>query len=204
MLYHGTHTSLYKSLPPNVIPILEDAILKTRVRLYGAAEEVFTTELSPYSHMPIVALEHAELSLHRYKFFRVLEALDKVPEDAFTNSEEDRQVQQLFAIFRAVVRIQTEAIFGPTMDELKNLQRAWATKSIDDYSDIEVSLAITYTPLTLKHPSRSRVSGNTASPAAISHTLQVLSQKTLSFSQYPIHQLHLLPFGKVSQIFVFL
>ena len=139
MLYHGTHTSLYKSLPPDVIPILEDAILKTRVRLYEVAEEVFSNELSAYCHIPIVALEHAELSLHRYKFFRVLEVLDKVPEDAFTNSEEDRQVQQLFAIFRATVRVQTEAIYGPAMKELKNLQRAWATKSVDDYTDIEVS-----------------------------------------------------------------
>jgi hypothetical protein len=139
MLYHGTHTSLYKSLPSTVIPILEDAVLKTKVRLYEVAEKVFTTELSAYSHIPIVALEHAELSLHRYKFFRVLEVLDKVPADAFTNSEEDRQVQQLFAIFRATVRIQTEAIYGPALEELKNLQRAWATKSVDDYTDIEVS-----------------------------------------------------------------
>jgi hypothetical protein len=139
MLYHGTHTSLYKSVPPAAIIILEDAILKTRVRLYEVAEKVFTTELSAYSHVPIVALEHAELSLHRYMFPRMIEVLDKVPEDAFTNSEEDRQVQQLFAIFRATARIQTEATYGPAMEELKNLQRAWATKSVDDYTDIEVS-----------------------------------------------------------------
>jgi len=140
MLYHGTHTSLYKTLPSAVIPILEDAILKTRVRLYGVAEEIFSNKLSAYSHIPIVALEHAELLLHDFKCSRVLEVLDKVPENAFTSNEEDCQVRQLFAIFRATMRTQTEGIYGPAMEELRNLQRAWASKSIDDYSDIEVSL----------------------------------------------------------------
>jgi hypothetical protein len=139
MLYHGTHTSLYKSLPSAVIPILEDAILKTRVRLYEVAEEVFKNELSAYGYIPIVALEHAELLLQGFKCIRVLEVLDRVPENAFTNSEEDRQVRQLFAIFRATMRVQTEGIYGPAMEELRNLQRAWATKPVDDYTDIEVS-----------------------------------------------------------------
>jgi hypothetical protein len=192
MLYHGTHTSLYKSLPLDVIPILEDAILKTRVRLYEVAEKVFTTELSAYSHIPIVALEHAELSLHRYKFFRVLEVLDKVPEDAFVDSEEDRQVRQLFAIIRATVRIQTEVTYDPAMEELKNLQRAWATKSVGDYTDIEVSNLWAYAAFMLKYPSRSKVSENTFSPAPLSHALQALLQTILSISQYQIHQMHLL------------
>ncbi len=132
MLYHGTHTSLYKSLPTYVIPNLEDAILKKRLRLYEAAEKFFATELSAFSHIPIVALEHAELLLHRYKIFRIPEVLDKVPEDVFSISEEDQQVQQLFAIFRATVRIQTEAIYEPAVQELRNLQQTWATKSVDN------------------------------------------------------------------------
>src|ERR1700735_3926816 len=80
MLYHGTHTSLYKSLPSVMIPVLEDAILLTRLRLYDAAEQIFNHELSSYSHVPVVAIEHAEALLHRYKCFRILEVLDKVPE----------------------------------------------------------------------------------------------------------------------------
>lgn len=139
MLYHGAHTSLYKSLPPAVIPILEDAILKSKAMLYAAAEEIFNNELSTYSHIPIVALEHAEVLLHSHKFLHILEVLDKVPKSAFANNEEDRQVQQWIAIFRAVVRVVTEGISQPAMTELKSLQRAWAKKSVDEFSDIEVN-----------------------------------------------------------------
>jgi hypothetical protein len=138
MIYHGAHTSLYKSLPPALIPILEDAILKSKVMLYVAAEEIFNNELSAYSHIPIIALEHAELLIHSYKFLSILEVLNKVPESAFTDNEEDRQVRQWIAMIRAVVKVVTEANSEPAMTELKNLQRAWATKPVNQFSDIEV------------------------------------------------------------------
>jgi hypothetical protein len=140
MLYHGTHTSLYKSLPSVVIPVLEDAILLTRLRLYDAAEQIFNHELSSYSHVPVVAIEHAEALLHRYKCFRILEVLDKVLEVLTTNDEEDRDVQRLIAIFRGVVKIQTEGIYEPALEEALRLQRDWASKSVDAYTDIQVSM----------------------------------------------------------------
>ena len=63
MIYHGTITSLYGTLPSTVILVLEDTILKTKLRLYKAAEEIFDYELSAYYQVPIVAIERSELYL---------------------------------------------------------------------------------------------------------------------------------------------
>jgi hypothetical protein len=138
MLYHGTHTSLYKSLPPVIIPVLEDAILKTRLRLYKYAEDIFNCELSAYSHIPIVAIEHAELLLHQYKCREVLEVLGRVPEVLSPGNEEDRDVQRLIAIFRGIMKIKTEAVFEPAWEEVKKMKQEWSSKSVDEYTDIQV------------------------------------------------------------------
>lgn len=138
MLYVGTHTSLYKTLPSEVIPILEDAILKSRLRLYDAAEHVFNHDLLPYSHLPIVAIEHAETLLHRYKCYRILEVLDKIPTSKLKD-DGDRDVERLIAIFRGVVKIQTEAAYETALAEVKRLQRDWASKPVNEYTDIQVS-----------------------------------------------------------------
>jgi hypothetical protein len=140
MLYLGTHTSLYKSLPPVVIPVLEDAILKTRLRLYKNAEDVFNCELSAYSHIPIVAIEHAELLLHQYKCLEVLEVLGRVPEVLSPGNKEDRDVQRLIAIFCAIMKFKTEAIYEPAWEQLKKMKQDWSSKSVDEYTDIQVSM----------------------------------------------------------------
>jgi hypothetical protein len=132
----------FARLPSAVIPVLENAILKTRVRLYEAAEEVFNNELSAYSHVPIVAIEHAELLLHRLKCLRVLEVLDRVTAVSFTDNEEDRNVQRLIAIFRGAMKIKTEAIYEPALEELRRLQRDWASTPVDKYTDIQISTKI--------------------------------------------------------------
>ena len=142
MLYHGTHTSLYKSLPSVIIPVLENAILKTRLRLYKDAEEIFNHELSAYNHIPIVAIEHAELLLHQFKCLEVLKVLDRVPEVLSADNEEDRDVQQLIVIFRGVMKIQTEAIYEPALEEVMKMKQEWASKSVDEYTDIQVSMVI--------------------------------------------------------------
>ncbi|CZR67371.1 uncharacterized protein PAC_17270 [Phialocephala subalpina] len=137
MLYCGTHTSLYKTLSPEAVLILEDAILKSRLRLYDAAEQVFDNQLSLYSHIPIVAIEHAETLLHRYKCFRILEVLAKVPKIVSLN-EEEHDVQRLIALFLGVVRLQTEGVYKPALDEVERVQRDWASKPVDEYNDIQV------------------------------------------------------------------
>lgn len=138
MLYCGTHTSLYKSLPPEAVPILEDAILKSRLRLYDAAELVFEHELSSYSHVPIVAIEHAETLLHRYKCFRILDVLAKVHGRQFSVDEEHDDVNRLIALFIGVVKTQTEAIYEPALEEVARIQRDWVSKPVDEYTDIQV------------------------------------------------------------------
>ena len=142
MLHLGTHTSLYKALPSVLIPVLEDAILMTRLRLYKNAEDIFNHELSPYSHIPVVAIEHAELLLHQYKCVKILEVLGRVPAPSLPDSEEGRDIQQLIALYRAIIRIQTEAVYEPALEELKRLRQAWAGKSVDEYTDIQVSFEI--------------------------------------------------------------
>ena len=142
MLYHGTHTSLYRNLPSVVIPILEDAILKTRLKLYNKAEEIFNHELSAYSHVPIVAIEHAELLLHQYKCREILEVLDRVPEALHSENEGERDVQQLIAIFRGAVKTQTEASYEPALEQVLKMRSKWGSKPVDEYTDIQVSLCV--------------------------------------------------------------
>jgi hypothetical protein len=140
MLYHGTHTSLYKTLPSSVIPVLEDAILKTKLKFFKAAEEIFNHDLSAYHEVPIIAIERGELYLQQFKFLQALEALDRVPDPLPTASEEDRDIQQLITIFCAVMKIKTEAVYEPAVDAVQKILREWASKSVDEYTDIQVSM----------------------------------------------------------------
>jgi hypothetical protein len=140
MLYCGTHTSLYKSLPSNVIPILENAILKSRARLYDAAEHIFHQELSEYCRVPVVAIEHAETLLHRYKNYRILEVLGKVPVRELSRVEEESDVHRLIALTTGLTKMLTEGIYEPALEEVVRLQNDWASKSVDQYTDIQVSM----------------------------------------------------------------
>jgi hypothetical protein len=140
MLYCGTHTSLYKSLPSDAVPILEDAILKSRLRLYDAAERVFDNELSSYSHVPIVAIEHAETLLHRYKYFRILDVLAKVAVSESSRDDDQDDVARLIALFVGVVKLQTEGVYEPALEEVLRLQHDWSNKPVDEYTDIQVNM----------------------------------------------------------------
>lgn len=138
MLYCGTLTSLYKSLPPDAIPILEDAILKSRLRLYDAAEHVFVNRLSSYSHMPIVAIEHAETLLQRYKCFQVLAVLSKVPVGQSERAKDEDDVQRLISLFIGVIKTLTDGTIEPALETILRLQRDWISKPVDEYTDVQV------------------------------------------------------------------
>lgn len=138
MLYHGTITSLYETLPSTIIPVLEDAILKTRLRLYKAAEEIFNLGLSAYYQVPIVAFERSELYLSQFKFLQALQALDTVPDPLPKANEKDHDVQRLIMISRGIFKIKTEGVYEPALDAVQEIQREWRSKSVDDYTDIQV------------------------------------------------------------------
>lgn len=102
----------------------------------------------------IVAIEHAELLLHQFKCLEVLEVLDKVPEVLSASNEDDRDVQQLIAIFRGVMKIKTEGIYEPALEDVKNMKREWASKSVDEYTDIQVSMGIIHESSEAPHRNR--------------------------------------------------
>jgi hypothetical protein len=139
MLYCGTHTSLYKSLPSEAIPILEDAILKSRARLYDAAEHIFDNELSSYSHVPVIAIEHSETLLHRFKNYRILEVLAKVPPGQPSGGEDQDDVRRLIALTVGVTKMNTEGMYEPALEQVVRIQRDWLSKPVDVYTDIQVS-----------------------------------------------------------------
>jgi hypothetical protein len=142
MLYCGTHTSLYASLPSEAIPILEEAILKSRARLYDAAENIFDNELSSYSHLPVVAIEHSETLLHRYKNYRILEVLAKVPAGQSSGAEDSDDVHRLIDLTIAVIRLLTEGTYEPVLEQVVRIQRDWVSKPVDEYTDIQVSMEV--------------------------------------------------------------
>lgn len=138
MLYCGTHTSLYKSLPSEVVPVLEDAILKSRLRQYDAAEHVFDNKLSSYSHVPVVAIEHAETLLHRYRLFRMLAVLGNVQIGQSSGGEEQEDVRRLITLTVELVKMLTEGKYETMLEEVERLQRCWGSKPVDEYTDIQV------------------------------------------------------------------
>jgi hypothetical protein len=140
MLYCGTHTSLYHTLPSYAVPVLEDAILKSRARLYDAAEQVFNNELSEYSHVPVVAIEHAETLLHRYKNYRILDVLAAVPVGQRSGVEGYDDVHRLMALTVGIAKMLTEGMDEPAMVEVVRLQRDWVSKPVDEYTDIQVTM----------------------------------------------------------------
>jgi hypothetical protein len=161
MLYSGTLTSLYKSLPPEAVHILEDAIRKSRLRLYDAAEHVFDNELSLYSHLPVVAFEHAETLLHRYKCFRILDVLAKIHTEQTSNDGDQNDMQRLTSLFMGVVKMLTEGNHEPVLEQIHRLRRDWALKPVDEYSDIQVRASCWRLRVSANRSFRSNASENT-------------------------------------------
>lgn len=176
MLYSGTLTSLYKSLPPEAVPILEDAILKSRLRLYDAAEHIFDNELSSYSHVPVVAFEHAETLLHRYKCFRILAVLAKVHAEQTSDAGDQNDMQRLISLFVGVVKTLTEGNYEHALEQIVRLRRDWALKPVDEYSDIQVRASSWRLKKSANHSFRSNALENTVLLAYFSGPIPTSSQ----------------------------
>lgn len=139
MLYHGTLTSLYATLPSSIIPVLENAILKTKLKFYKAAEEIFDHELSAYHQVPIVAIERSELYLSQFKCLQGLQALDAIQEDLLQKeNERDADVHRLITISRGVFKIKTNGDHTIALEAAKKIHEDWKSKAVEDYTDIQV------------------------------------------------------------------
>ncbi|KAK2593625.1 hypothetical protein QQS21_008673 [Conoideocrella luteorostrata] len=144
MIYHGTLTSLYGTLPSPMIPVLEDAILKTKLKFYKAAEEAFNCQLSSYNQVPIVAIERSELYLSQFKCLQGLQALDAVRTPISEANERDYDVQRLITISRSIFKIKTEGDTKTALKAAKKIQKDWKAKAVGDYTDIQVECVRKY------------------------------------------------------------
>lgn len=137
-MYYGTITSLYGALPADVVLLLEDAILKTKVGVYQAAEELFENDLSEYHLVPIVALERSELYLSQFKCLRALNALNMVPNPLRQKNDEQQDLQLLMEMSRGALEIKTEGVISSAQKAMREIQTRWATKPVEDYTDVQV------------------------------------------------------------------
>lgn len=137
-MYHGTITSLYGALPRGIVCLLEDAILKTKVGLYQAAEEIFDNGLSAYYKVPIVALERSELYLSQFKCLKALNALNMVSDPLPQENDDEQDIQLLIEMSRGALQIKTKGVYLPAQNAIREIRRKWATKPVNDYTDVQV------------------------------------------------------------------
>ncbi|RAO67661.1 uncharacterized protein BHQ10_003673 [Talaromyces amestolkiae] len=136
MPYIGSLASLYGSLPDSsVIPILENAILLTRMGLYARAEGIFEQKLRDYHNLSVVAIHYAEIFLPQFRFRNACEILESAIQ---AHRDYEAPETRLMRIFAATCKIKTKAVWKPAIDEINTLGDWLRPVALEDYTDIQV------------------------------------------------------------------
>ncbi|KAF5634591.1 hypothetical protein F52700_5784 [Fusarium sp. NRRL 52700] len=136
--YWGIYTSLYSSLPPEAVKQLERAIWLKMSGLANEARAIFNNELRPFSAVPVVAIEHADLELEAGKWGRAWSILNseilKLPEP-----KEDLQSAEhrLMLLTWAMLGTRHRGDVKSSAIEIERTQHWLARVPVADYTDIQ-------------------------------------------------------------------
>jgi hypothetical protein len=137
--YFGVNTSLYHTLPPNLVAALERAIYATSIGDYATAHSIFMGELSNFANVPVVAIERAELALLQGRHKDICETLDQAL--AYLSSQQlniDLPSCRLMSIFHALAAISCKGTLEPAKHEIRRVREWLADIPVNQYTDVQV------------------------------------------------------------------
>lgn len=137
--YWGIHTSLYSSLPPEAVQLLEQAIWLKIAGRAAEARATFEDALKPFAAVPVVAIEHADFELESGKWGRAWRILDsRLTELRDANEDLDTPEHRLMALTWAMLGTRHRGDISSSAKEIERTQHWLAEVHVADYTDIQV------------------------------------------------------------------
>jgi hypothetical protein len=138
MTYWGIHTSLYGSLPAEVIESLERAIWFQIIGQVADAREIICHDLKLFTHIPVVAIEFAALEQGTGRWGIAWRILDCTLSDARGQNEDlDTPEYRLIALQRAVLGTCHRGDLISSSLEVQRTQNWLADVPVTEYTDIQ-------------------------------------------------------------------
>ncbi|KAK0389305.1 hypothetical protein NLU13_2880 [Sarocladium strictum] len=138
--YWGIHTSLYSSLPPEAVQLLEQAIWLKIAGRAAEARATFEDALKPFAAVPVVAIEHADFELESGKWGRAWRILDsRLTELRDANEDLDTPEHRLMALTWAMLGTRHRGDISSSAKEIERTQHWLAEVHVADYTDIQAS-----------------------------------------------------------------
>lgn len=143
--YLGVCTSLYHSLSPESIVLLERALWLKKIGKYQDAVAIFQDDLSSVRDIPVVLIEWSNLYLEHGRYGELYRLLERpLQEQAQDQAVLDQPEWRLLALQRVLVETRHKGILEPAMAELERTKKWLWDLPVSDYSDIQVSLPSTH------------------------------------------------------------
>ena len=137
--YHGTHTSLYKTLSDDTIQHIEHAIWLKITGQTGAARAIFENELRLLGNVPIVVIEQTDLELDAGRWGRAWRILDSALKHLKeTGANLDLPENRLIALIRAMTGIRHRGDVDSSAVEIERTRQWLQDVPVADYTDVQV------------------------------------------------------------------
>lgn len=138
--YLGPSSSLYPSLSPESVLLLERAIWLKQIGRYQDALAIFQHDLRSDHHIPVVLIEWSSLYLEHGRYGEVYRLLETPLQDqAHDQNVLDQPEWRLLALQRALVETRHKGILEPAIAELERTKEWLWDLPVSEYSDIQVS-----------------------------------------------------------------
>ncbi|KAF5600498.1 hypothetical protein FPANT_2349 [Fusarium pseudoanthophilum] len=136
--YWGIYTSLYSSLPQEAVKQLERAIWLKMSGLANEARAIFDNELRPFSAVPVVAIEHADLELEAGKWGRAWHILDsKLSQLREAKEDFESPEHRLMLLTWAMLGTRHRGDVTSSKIEIETTQHWLSGVPVADYTDVQ-------------------------------------------------------------------
>lgn len=136
---YGNLWSLYHTLDPDTVTLLEEAILYNRVRGYEQSDAIINTFPPPLTNHPVVAFEHSQ---NHWLSWRVRDChtilRDAVAWTKMHGEVDAPEIYTLLRISLARVEVIVKTDFTKARESLREIKRWLLNTPIDEYDDVKV------------------------------------------------------------------
>lgn len=139
--YYGSLSSLYGSLEPAVVGLLEQAVFHYRVRSFTKALEIFSAFPPSQAHHPVIAYEHSLAHWHRWSLLDGERVLKESLAWGEAHQPESRTpgIYTLLRLWLGAFELYTRANFTTARDSMMELRGWLVGKPIAQYTQLEAS-----------------------------------------------------------------
>lgn len=143
----GIHQSLYHTLTPSSVHLLEEAICLTRIFSFPSALAIFNTFDAPEKFAPVISIEHSQALFTQGNHG----AAARVLRDALAYANSHHQAEgddewslkpeyRLLRVMLGLVECFSEGTFVRGVEALNEMRLWLRDVRVEDYTDIQVSL----------------------------------------------------------------